>query len=327
MTKPLMKIAVTPGDEAGVGPELLVDAISRYHHIDSPRFFWCGDRSSLKLGAKRANKALAWLGEDEATLDGGPTLIFFPDLASLSLAERQARFLEISIELAKKDLVDGIVTGPINKTALQFLAGGPFAGQTEFFAKHLGVVKQPFMAFMGGPFMLSLLTTHMPLSKVSGAITEKLLVEHLISVAEHFARIHRKKNTEITIAVLGLNPHAGEGGLIGLEEEQIFKPALSQARNAGLRVFGPLPADGFFAYFHHLSAEERPDVVVAAYHDQGLGPYKLLAEGSAVNVTFGLKVWRTSPAHGTATGLAGLGLACPKSSQMAIKTVIELASI
>ncbi len=129
----------------------------------------------------------------------------------------------------------------------------------------------------------------------------------------------------MSIAVLGLNPHAGEGGLIGHEEQEIITPAIAAAQAKGINVHGPIPADGFFGYYHLIKKSALPDVVVAMYHDQGLIPYKLLAAGNAVNVTLGLTIPRVSPAHGTADDLVGKNLACRASTLQAIKTAILLA--
>ena len=133
--------------------------------------------------------------------------------------------------------------------------------------------------------------------------------------------------SSIRIAVLGLNPHAGESGLLGFEEEEIIKPALEMARDRGLMVDGPLPADGFFGYLHQRSHEELPHAVVAMFHDQGLAPYKLLARGCAVNATLGLSVPRTSPAHGTAYDLIGTDRACHLSAKKAIEAAIDLIEV
>jgi 4-hydroxythreonine-4-phosphate dehydrogenase len=193
-------------------------------------------------------------------------------------------------------------------------------------ANHLNAQGQkPFMAFLGGPFILTLLTTHQPLASVSRTLTSESIVEHLTAVARYGQKITKKPHLKIT--VLGLNPHAGEGGILGSEEDQIILPAIQHANKLGLDVVGPVSADGFFAYFHKIPKERLPDVVVAMYHDQGLIPYKLLTKGVAVNVTFGLKVVRTSPAHGTATQLTEKNLACVKSTKMALKTAIKLAML
>lgn len=343
MTESTVRIAVTPGAENGVGPELLVASLADYKGSDSCKFYWCGDLASLELGCTRARirftveKNVAMLAHavpvhlptsspralTAVPLSGTVRSSHGPTKWEHGLLERQARFLELSVELALHGEIDAIVTGPIEKAALAHLAGGPFAGQTEFFAHHLGTNEAPFMGFVGGPFMLTLLTTHMPLRNVSDAIDENRLFEHLTSAAHNAARMQRKSPTDIAITVLGLNPHAGEHGLIGTEELHVFAPAILRAQQSGLTVHGPVAADGFFAYVHCM--KQLPDVVVAPYHDQGLCAYKVLSHGAAVNVTCGLSLPRTSPAHGTAVDIAGKCIACASSTKAALKTAIDLA--
>jgi 4-hydroxy-L-threonine phosphate dehydrogenase PdxA len=325
-TKKTLNLAITPGAEDGVGPELLLTALSQLKNRDFLNYFWCGDLRSLRIAIERTGIVITFSDTKRAQINGGPTLYFFDDIPTLSLLERQAQFLQKSVELATKKVVDAIVTGPIDKACLMYLDDNLHKGQTEFFAMHLAKNnEQPFMAFVGGPFLLSLLTTHLPLKEVSCALTINSVINHIKAVAHHAAMILNKNIKDIKIAILAFNPHAGEGGMFGQEEIEILLPAIKTVLTMGLKVYGPLPADGFFAYFTNLTPKEIPDVVVATYHDQGLIPYKLLAQGSAVNVTLGLTVPRTSPAHGTAQNLAGKNLACPKSTKAAIITAIELA--
>jgi 4-hydroxythreonine-4-phosphate dehydrogenase len=321
MAKNPIRIALTPGAENGVGPELLVRAVSCFDKgVD---FFWCGDAASLRLACARASIGVK-IDRDKASLATGTALVLGPDLGEDDGHKRQAQFLDRCVRLAKGSSVDAIVTGPIEKAALAHVMAGPFPGQTEYFAAHLAIGgDRPFMAFLGGPFMLSLLTTHLPVRKVADAITETMIIDHVQAVAKHGALLLRKPEREVNIAILGLNPHAGEGGLLGREELAIFMPAIKKAKSLGFMVQGPSPADGFFAYVRER--EKIPDVVVACYHDQGLSPYKLLSDKGAVNVTFGLSHVRVSPAHGTAVDLVGTGKADTSSTRNAIKIAIDLA--
>jgi 4-phospho-D-threonate 3-dehydrogenase / 4-phospho-D-erythronate 3-dehydrogenase len=327
MTKPLLRIAVVPGAENGVGPELLLEALLPYKNASHLSFSWCGDVASLLIASKYTGIAVK-LKEDslEAAIENGPRVKFTENLASTSALERAALFLKHAVMLAKNNEVDALVTGPIDKASLQFLDGGHYRGQTEFLAAHLAKGShKPLMVFMGGPFLLSLLTVHLPLKEVSRHISFDDLISHISSISAYASMIRQKPQEKIKMVILGLNPHAGEDGLLGQEEEDIFTPAILHFTKRGYDISGPLPADGFFAYYHRMPKDEQPDVVIAAYHDQGLIPYKLLTEGQAVNVTLGLNVPRVSPAHGTAYAIAHNNIACPKSTAMAIETAIKLA--
>lgn len=321
MTKKPIRIAVCPGAERGVGPELLAKALNEKALEQDIAILWCGDQMSLGLGCDRGRVPLVIEGYT-AVIGSNQPVKFFDDIAGNALV-RQARFLEIAIAAAHAGEIDAIVTGPIEKAALDYVSGGPFAGQTELFAHHFTADKKPFMAFLGGPFMMTMLTTHVPVKRIADVITGDGLLEHIVQAATHWARMHGKLSSDTRLTVLGLNPHAGEDGLIGSEEKQIYDFAIKCAQNMGLKVEGPVPADGFFAYLHRQ--HRLPDVVIASYHDQGLCPYKLLAQGRAVNVTFGLSLPRTSPAHGIAADIAGKGIACALSTKAALEAAIFLA--
>ncbi len=320
MSKSPLRIALTPGAENGVGPELLVRALCAVNK--GGKFYWCGDAASLTLACDRAGIGVH-IQQQNAVLEDGTALAIFPAIDKTDMLQRQARFLDLSVELAKTNKIDAIVTGPIEKAALSYVAAGPFIGQTEYFSAHLGRGKTPFMAFLGGPFMLSLLTTHVPLCRIANIIHEDLILNHLQSVATLRGQMLRKPATEVKIILLGQNPHAGEGGLIGDAEQKIFIPAIKRAVALGLSVEGPLPADGFFGYYHHRTSQ--PDAVIASYHDQGLAPYKLLSQEGAVNITLGLTHLRVSPAHGTASDLAGRRSASALSTINALKLALDLA--
>lgn len=327
MTKPVLRIAIAPGAENGVGPELLLKALLDYKNASHLNFYWCGDAKSLLNATKHTNIAVKIKKDSlEAAIEDGPYVSFTKDEPETSTLKRQAIFLNHAVMLAKNNEVDALVTGPVDKACLQFLDAGNYRGQTEFLSAHLASSShQPLMVFMGAPFLLSLLTGHMPIKDVSRHISIDQLISHISAISTYASIIGQKPKEKIKIAMLGLNPHAGEGGLLGREEEDIFAPAIKHFVKLGYQISGPLPADGFFAYYHQITKDNRPDVVIAAYHDQGLIPYKLISEGAAVNVTLGLSVPRVSPAHGTAYDLAHKNLACPRSTKMAIKTAIRLA--
>ena len=208
----------------------------------------------------------------------------------------------------------GVVTGPINKKGLADV-GYAFPGQTEFFAHRWG--GEPVMAFAGGRLTVGLVTWHIPLRTVAATLTGADVRRTVLALLEL-----RKKlgDARPRIAVCGLNPHAGEGGLLGAEDDAIIKPAVERLRAEGHDVTGPLPGDTVF--HRHLQGEF--DAVAAIYHDQGLAPLKTVDFSTAANLSLGLRHIRTSPDHGTAYGLAGQGLADRGSFDAAIRLAFAL---
>ena len=209
-----------------------------------------------------------------------------------------------------------LVTGPITKELLH-RAGYPFVGQTELLA-HLAKTKRFAMMLAGGPLRVALITTHAPLKDVAKLITRRKIVE-VIELCDDIGRrfgIRRPR-----IAVAGLNPHAGEGGLLGSEEQRIIAPAVRQARRQKIDVTGPHSADTVF----YKAIHGEFDVVVAMYHDQGLAPFKMIAFDTGVNLTLGLPFVRTSPAHGTAPDIAGQNRARPDGMIAAINMAADLS--
>lgn len=217
--------------------------------------------------------------------------------------------------------LDGLVTAPVNKEAV-LRAGISFVGQTEYLAGRTGARETAMMLLgtddRGRWLRVVLATTHLPLCQVPGAVTIEA-VDRAIRLAS--AACHRLGLPRQRIAVCGLNPHAGEGGLMGTEEQLVVKPALARARAAGCDADGPWPADTVFGHAIRGGCE----VVVALYHDQGLAPLKLVAFDTGVNWTLGLPFVRTSPDHGTAYDIAGLGSARPDSMTSAIRLALQLA--
>ena len=225
--------------------------------------------------------------------------------------------LERAIEEYKEGLVDVIVTAPINKHTIQSETFA-FPGHTEYIEERLGDGAKSLMILMKDDFRVALVTGHIPVSQIASTITKELIQEKLAifnhSLKQDFA-IGAPR-----IAVLSLNPHAGDEGLLGKEEEEIIIPALKEMAAKGILCYGPYPADGFMGSgnFTHF------DGVLAMYHDQGLAPFKALAMDEGVNYTAGLPVIRTSPAHGTAYDIAGKGLASEDSFRQAIYVAIDV---
>ena len=237
-----------------------------------------------------------------------------------SRTKRRADAVVWVVEGAKRCLAGelaALATAPITKELLH-RAGYPFVGQTELLA-HISHTKRFAMMLAGGPLRVALVTIHTPLRHVAKLITARKIVE-VIELSDQICRrfgVHRPR-----IAVAGLNPHAGEGGLLGDEERRIIAPAVKRAARRGIVVSGPHSADTLF----YRAAHGEFDAIVAMYHDQGLGPLKLIAFDNGVNLTLGLPFVRTSPDHGTAPDIAGKGVARPDGMIAAINVAARLAA-
>lgn len=281
------RIFITLGDPAGIGPEVVDAALNRWQVPDGIAIELHGDRSAGVPGRPDERSAMA-------------------SLKSLDEAGRRLRDGD----------VDAVVTAPVCKKALQSV-GFEYPGQSEFFADVMGV-ENFAMLLTGHRLTVGLASIHEPLSSVSRLLT----VDGIVRVGRLMVDFLRKRGLPAPrIAVAGLNPHAGEGGAFGDEEERIIAPAVEILRRDGVGIFaGPEVPDAVF----RDAADSRFDAVLAMYHDQGLIPLKLLDFDSAVNVTLGLPRPRTSPDHGTAFGIAGKGMADPRSMLAAIHLATEL---
>lgn len=306
------KIAITLGDFNGIGPEVTIKALNKLD-LPSENVLIIGSKSLLQ-GLNKNYEVIEipyntnWQKYGEETKEAG---------------EFSYQCLKKACELAQSRLIKGIATAPVSKNTLH-LAGYNFSGQTEVLEKHLSNHSKDELAemvFVSNDFRVLLLTRHVSLKDVK--ITKQLLVEKI-------KRINRvlKQNFNIEspkIAICSLNPHAGENGLLGNEELTEFTPAIKELRNAGINITNPLPADTLFvkASKAFLKKEQQPyDIYCACYHDQGLIPIKVLAMDNAVNMTAGLSILRTSPAHGTAYDIAGKNIANEDSMICAIKALI-----
>lgn len=284
---PRLKVGITSGDPAGIGPEIVAKALASGQLAADTEYVLLGDPVGHTPGKSTAASARA----------------------SLEALEEAARVL-LSGELL------GVVTGPVSKEALHKI-GYTFPGQTEFFAARAGV-EDFAMCLTGGKITVALVTAHVPLAEVSALLTE----EKVVRTARLLARFLRERgHNRPRIAVAGLNPHAGEGGDIGSEEIDLISPAVELLQAEKAAIFsGPYPADTLF--FRCL--EDEFDGVVCMYHDQGLIPLKMHAFHEGVNVTLGLPFVRTSPDHGTAFDLAGTGRARPDSMIAALRLASDL---
>ena len=224
-----------------------------------------------------------------------------------------------AVEILKEGKANGIVTAPVNKSAIN-KSSIHFKGHTEYFAK-ITHTKNFAMMFCGGPLRITIVTRHVPLEEVPALLTQKKIEEAIVltDVAlRRYFKIHTPR-----IGVCSLNPHCGEGGLTGTEERDIILPAIKNVRSKIYGLQGPLSADAIF----YMAYTGKLDAVVSMYHDQGLGPFKMIAFENGVNVTLGLPFVRTSPTHGTAYDIAGKGIANPRSMKEAIKLAAVMCRV
>ena len=337
------RIGLSAGCPVGVGPELLVKSLVALGDPADVQWVFFGPPSALALGARRAAIPIEIAAEQVRLL--GPTQVCTVQCQAADIAvppDWNDEISEAALHFQRDALVaacragargelSAIFTGPIRKKALQDVGGESFPGQTELCHSFLAKDERPpLMCFTGGPFVLALATVHLPLRAVADALSRPLLLSALERLAEasHAVRGAQNESAKLgrtRVSVLGLNPHAGEGGLLGHEEQDLIKPALAAFSTPDVDVKGPIPADGFFAQLHRLRPEEMPDGVLAMFHDQGLCGYKALCRGQGVNLTWGLKIPRTSPDHGTADDLVGTGKSDPASTLAALRLALHLA--
>ena len=292
-TSKSVRIGITLGDCAGIGPEIVDLALKSKRIPESADYVVIGRQPNCKPGS-----------------------------SSIETARAAAAALEEAVTRVRRGELHAVVTGPIHK-AQMYEAGFKFLGQTEFFAERCGV-KNFAMGLTGGKLTVALVTCHIPLAKVPDALKQSEIVRVGLLLAD-FLKSRGIKSPRI--AVCGLNPHAGESGKIGREEISIIAPAIHElnssqvARDMSLTFSGPVSPDTVF----HRAVEGEFDAVLCMYHDQGLIPLKLHDFHNGVNTTLGLPFPRTSPDHGTAFEIAGKGIAKPDSMIAAINLAVELA--
>ncbi|MBS1911551.1 MAG: 4-hydroxythreonine-4-phosphate dehydrogenase PdxA [Bacteroidetes bacterium] len=321
MTPP--RIAFTIGDVNGIGPEVLLKALAQpeLQAICSPVVV--GNARLLASctalpGAGDASVAGQELrvGRYSVPIAECPSqAVLAPGMHDRLAGQLAGSAIERAAGMATGGEAEGIVTMPISKEGLN--AGGyHFPGHTEMLAALAG--GEPLMILLTRGMRVALVTIHIPLA----AVPEEVTVERVGRRLEAFASSLQNDFgvSDPQIAVLGLNPHAGEHGTIGLEERDAIRPAIEQARRSGTRADGPFPADGFFARYDPA----RYHGILAMYHDQGLIPLKMMARGHGVNVTAGLPIVRTSPDHGTAYDIAGRGIADAESALEAVRVAVEI---
>lgn len=323
-------IALTMGDPAGIGAEIIVKLFSDRSFSPEVGTVVIGDVNHLRRAADRLSidVAIKVIG-GRALSPSGSGVINVVDLANVpndteigrassAGGKASAEYIIKGVEMAKSGLVSAITTCPINKEALN-MAGYRYAGHTEMLAD-LTQTTDYAMLLQGGDVRVVLVTTHMAIADLPKAITMGGVLR-IIRLTNRVLSTWLNKRPHI--AVTALNPHAGEGGLFGNEEENIISPAVAKAAGLGIDVSGPFPADSLFAERNR----KKYDVVVVMYHDQGLIPIKMAAFGRAVNITLGLPFIRTSVDHGTAYDIAGKGVADPSSLKEALKSASSFLKI
>jgi 4-hydroxythreonine-4-phosphate dehydrogenase len=329
-SKPL--IGITMGDPLGIGPEVIVKALADPEIRALARFVIFGLHDVLELAADQAELPPIWWREPYEGVVRVGTGVLLADFDDLTLGRinghrgpdeaagrASVRFVDEAIRHAKAGTLDAIVTAPICKESWQ-LARQHYAGHTDLLARRFDT-RRVTMMFSAGDLRVALASDHVPLFELRHRFTIGLVhqpIDLLDRALRDWFAIPAPR-----IGVLGLNPHAGENGHLGDEEERIIEPALTLARTSGIRVTGPLPADTAFT----PEVLSQFDGIVAMYHDQGLIPVKMRAFHSAVNVTLGLPILRTSPDHGTAFNIAGKNRANAGSMSEAIRLAVKLALI
>ena len=322
-----IRIGITHGDLNGIGYEIILKAFADAEMSNlcvpivygSPRAaIYYRKNLNLTTNFKSITSATeAEAGmlnmvvciEDEVKIDvGQPT----EEAGKAALVS-----LQRAVADCKAGLIDAIVTAPINKSTIHSDAF-PFSGHTEYFEKEFGSVGDALMMLVSPAMRVALVTTHVALKDVASAITAERVERCLMQLRKALKRDFLISTPRI--AVLGLNPHCGDNGLIGQEEQQVIVPAMQSAISKGVQCFGPYPADGFFG----AGMYNEFDAVLAMYHDQGLAPFKALARDEGVNFTAGLSVVRTSPGHGTAYDIAGRGIADENPLRQAVYAAIDI---
>ena len=321
-----IKIGITLGDINGIGTEIIIKTlndnlitdlctpiyygsskvVSFYKKtLDLPDFNFNKIRSADEANPKKNNLINIW--DEELSIEPGKSNNTF------------GKYAYYSLKTATDDLLQGkiqaLVTAPIDKKNIQSNEFN-FPGHTEYLAHR--AEGNALMILSSEEMRVALVTGHIPLSEVSKKITKEAVIEKIKKLNQSLITDFSIRKPRI--AVLGLNPHAGDNDLIGKEDKEMILPAIETSKSQGILAFGPFPADGFFGNMLH----KKYDAVLAMYHDQGLSPFKLSSFGNGINYTAGLKIIRTSPDHGTAFDIAGKNKANENSFRQAIYTAIEI---
>ncbi len=310
------RLLFTTGDPNGIGPEIILKIINNKSLVDDFDLYICGSRKIFDY--------YSGILEIEAISPGRIIEIPLPKNFKLNpgkIDRKAGKFsgdtIKAAIHLCKKKEFSGMITMPISKESFN-LGGYDYPGHTEMLTQ-LASSGDTAMILYSGEFSVSPVTGHIPVSKVSKVLNKNLLFKKIVTVNNSLVKDFKIKNPKI--AVLSLNPHAGDGGLIGSEELIVISPVIEEMNSIGFNLRGPFPSDAFFAN----KTYKKFDITIAMYHDQGLIPFKMISFDRGVNFTAGLDIIRTSPDHGTAFDIAGLGVANPESTKQAVMLAGKLA--
>jgi 4-hydroxythreonine-4-phosphate dehydrogenase len=324
-------IGITMGDPGGIGPEIVVKALSDPLIRREAKFIIFGMNEQLEYAADAAEIDPYWLRHQHEKISRDyPRNVVVADYDEFSFpwwihvpnkmaGEASIKFCLDAVDAAKEGIIDAVVTAPISKVSWN-LAGCDWPGHTEMLAERCKSPRKVMM-FVAGPLKVALATIHEPLFEVRHKFTIGCVFEPIDLLNTALQEYFGIKKPRIGVA--GLNPHAGEQGQFGDEEGRIISPAIMLCRENGVNCQGPIPADTLFL----RAAQGQFDGVVAMYHDQGMIPVKMLAFDRAVNVTIGIPIIRTSPCHGTAFDIAGKSLASADSMTEAVRLAIEMSRI
>lgn len=327
MEQKRIKVAITHGDTNGVGYEVILKAFDDPQMLElcTPIIYGSPKVAAYHRKVLNLQTNFTIIEKAEEAKEGKLNLLTtFDDEVKIELGtpakeagEAALAALDRAMTDYRSGLYDVIVTAPINKKTIQSDLFH-FCGHTEYIESCVGDGNKALMILMNDVLKVALVTTHLPIKDVASAITKEAIVEKAILLNNSLKRDFGL--TRPRIAVLALNPHAGDDGLLGKEENEVIMPAIAELESKGVMAFGPYAADGFFGsgnYRHY-------DAVLAMYHDQGLAPFKTLAQENGVNYTAGLPIVRTSPDHGTAYDIAGKGVADAQSFREAIYAAIDI---
>lgn len=323
----ILKVGITHGDINGVGYEVILKMLedNRMLELCTPIIYGSAKiisfyRKSLGLPPTQVNQikdaSEARQGVINVINVVGEEVHVEPGKSTKEAGQAAFAALEAAVADLSQEKIDTLVTAPINKENIQSELFS-FPGHTEYLEASVG--GKSLMVLFNEQVRVALVTTHVPVSRIAENITVERIVEKLAIFSESLKRDFAINHPRI--AVLSLNPHAGDNGLLGEEEKEVISPAIAQAQESGVECYGPYAADGFFG----AGLFKKFDGVLAMYHDQGLAPFKTLAMESGVNFTAGLPIVRTSPDHGTGYDIAGQGLASERSMREALYAAIDIA--
>ncbi len=313
-------MAVSVGDPAGIGPEIIGKAWQARSDANLQPFFAVGNIRSFAphwagpvVQINDPSEAVNCFADALPVLNVHDCLPAVPGKPDIDGAQCAYQSLELAVGLAKSGNASAVITAPVSKAQL-YAVGFTHPGQTEFIAERCGITPNNAVMMLAGPGLRVVpMTTHIPLNAVAAKLDARVIRQRIRATAKGLQRDFGIQSPRLAIA--GLNPHAGESGTMGREELDIFAPALAEIRREGYDIIGPLSADTMF----HADARSQYDAALCAYHDQALIPLKTLYFHDAVNITLGLPIVRTSPDHGTAFAIAGQDKALPNSMIAALQ--------